>query len=363
MHVLHVIDSLGLGGAERVLVDLANRTVVDGHRASVCVTRTDTRRATELDPRVRLLVLGRTRRVSISAVRTLARWIRSNQVDVIHAHMRSTAANMLALRALRIVRAPIIFHDHYGSIELDRSVPRWFRLVHRYASLYVGVSDALRDWARAAGVPAERSITIGNAIDLAAFQAPRPAQLREELGIDGPVPLAIVVATLRRDKGIDVLLDALAQMRNQGVRVAIAGADGEPAYAAECRRRAGARVMFLGARSDVPALLHAADIGVLASRTESGPLVLAEYVAAGLPVVSTRVGNIGQRLAELGVQGFVPADNVGALASALDEVLDLTPEQRRSRGEAGRRLLGDAWDVRNVMSRWYEVYRDVVARN
>lgn len=363
MHVLHVIDSLGLGGAERVLVDLANRTVADGHQASVCVTRTETTRAGELDPRVGLLVLGRTRRVSIAAIARLARWIRANQVDVIHAHMRSSAANMLVLRALRVVRVPIIVHDHYGSIELDRSVPRWFRLVHRYASLYVGVSDALRDWARAAGVPAERSITIGNAIDLSAFQMPRPAPLREELGADAATPVAIVVATLRRDKGIDVLLDALARMRHAQLRVAIAGADGDPAYAAECRRRAGPHVTFLGARSDVPALLGAADLGILASRTESGPLVLAEYVAAGLPIVSTRVGDIGRRLAELGVEGFVAPDDAAALAGALDQVLELTPAQRRARGEAGRRLLGDAWDVRTVMSRWYEVYRDVLARN
>jgi glycosyltransferase involved in cell wall biosynthesis len=366
LHVMHVIDSLGVGGAERVLVDLANATAADGHRVTVCVTRSDVTRKPELDPRIELLVLDRTRTISPRAIARLRHHVANEHVDVIHAHMRSTAANMLFLRATHMIDRPVIVHDHYGAIETDKSVPLWFQIGHRFASYYVGVSDELRDWARDAGVPAERSITIANPIDLGRFEIALPAPVRSELGIDTHIPVAIVVATLRRDKGIDLLLDALAQMRAT-VCVLFVGADGDGSYAAACRQQARSlglidRVRFLGPRTDVPALLKAADLGILPSRSESGPLVLVEYIAAGLPIVATRVGNIGRRLADAGVPGFVQPGDRDGLRAAVRELLDLSPAARTQRAARGREVIDDQWQVRNAITRWYDVYRHAIAR-
>jgi glycosyltransferase involved in cell wall biosynthesis len=364
LHVLHVIDGLGLGGAERMLVDIANRTVADGHRVSVCVTRDNVTLARELDSRVHVLVLARRARISPVGLAWLARFIRTDRVDVIHVHLRSNLAFVLQLRALRAIATPIVFHDHYGTIEVDTAVPVWFRIGHRFVDRYVGVYDKLTAWARGAGMPAARTTTIPNALDLSRFGAPA-SPIRGELGI-GSATLAVMVATLRRDKGIEVLLDALARTAaREQLRVLVAGTDGEPAYAAQCKARCSELgldrvVTFLGGRTDVPGLLAAADLALLSSHTESGPLVLIEYLAAGLPIVSTRVGDIGRRLAGAGVPGFVAAGDAAAFARELDALLALTPAERRARGELGKQILVEGWDIRSAMPRWYSVYRDAI---
>lgn len=365
MHVLHVIDGLGLGGAERMLVDIANRTVADGGTASVCVTRNATARVPELDPSIGVLILDRKGKFSpVESIRLL-RWIRASRIDVIHAHMRSSTAFVVLLRASRLLRTPIVFHDHYGGIEIDTSVPRWFRLGRRYISYYVGVHQKLCEWARGAGMPASHTEMIPNGVDLARFSAAKPTSLREELGIGADIPLGLLVATVRRDKGIEVLLEAVAASRSRHhVRIAIAGTHTDADYLAECRERCtrlglDGIVTFLGPRDDVPGLLQEADFALLSSHSESGPLVLLEYFAAGLPIVSTLVGDIGRRFAELGVPGFVAPGNIAAYTTELDRLLAMTAAQRRARGEIGKAHLSKHWDIRAAMPRWYEIYRKV----
>jgi glycosyltransferase involved in cell wall biosynthesis len=366
LHVLHVIDGLGLGGAERMLVDIANRTVADGHQVSVCVTRDNVTLARELDSRVHILVLARRARISPIGLARLARFIRGARIDVIHVHLRSNLAFVLQLRMLRAITTPIVFHDHYGTIEVDTSVPAWFRIGQRFIDRYVGVYDKLTAWARRAGIDASRATTIPNALDLSRFSGAPASPIRGELGL-GSATLAVIVATVRRAKGLEMLLDALAKTSaRDAIHVLIAGADGDPDYAARCKARCAelglaGTVTFLGGRTDIPNLLAAADLALLTSHTESGPLVLIEYLTAGLPIVSTRVGDIGRRLAEAGVPGFVEPGDATGFARELDALLALTPAERRLRGERGQQVLVEGWDIRGAMPRWYAVYGEAIA--
>jgi len=207
---------------------------------------------------------------------------------------------------------------------------------------------------------AERITTISNAVDLARLAPSGPARdLRRELGLDGDTALAVIVASLRREKSIEMMLEAVA--RTPRLHLAIVGPDGDPAYAAECRALArGKPVTFLGPSRDLPNLLPSADLGVLSSHSESGPLALIEYLAAGLPIASTLVGDIGHRLAALGVPGFVPPGDVEALARELAALVAMSPAQRRARGAQGRALVAQ-WDLGAVMPRWYDLYRAAIA--
>src|ERR1041385_2477419 len=117
MHILHVIDGLGLGGAERMLVDIANASVADGHRVSVCITRNATTLVPELDSQIDVLVLNRTRQFTPAATHRLAQWQSARHCDVLHVHLRSSVTFMLLVRALEGLRKPIVFHDHYRSEE------------------------------------------------------------------------------------------------------------------------------------------------------------------------------------------------------------------------------------------------------
>jgi glycosyltransferase involved in cell wall biosynthesis len=141
----------------------------------------------------------------------------------------------------------------------------------------------------------------------------------------------------------------------------VIGGKAERDYAAHCMNlciKLGVedRVVFLGPRSDLPDLLQIADFAVMSSRSESGPLVLIEYMAFGLPFVSTQVGDVSNRAERLGMLEFVPPDDPAAMASAMQRLLDLSSAERIRRGEQGREVVRQHFDLRKAMPRWYRLY-------
>jgi glycosyltransferase involved in cell wall biosynthesis len=346
VNVLHVIDALALGGAERMLVEIANRTVADGHHVTVCATRAGGLMQARLDPRIACEVLGRRSRYD---VRPLARMVRlAGDFDVIHCHGRSSFSLLALLAATRTLRTPIVLHDHLG-VEVHPHVPTWIRIARRYLAAYVGVYDQHRTWARRAGIPSERIRVIGNAFD--------PAKLacapREPLA--GAAPRLLFVGGLRREKAVDVLLEAMVGVSG---RLYVVGGDADPSYARACRERAARpdlvdRVVFLGQREDALALATSAELAVHPARSESGPLVIAEYAVLGVPFVATRVGGIARALEAARVGRFVDPDDVNGLATAITDALRAPREP--SSAERARAM----FDIGNVMPRWYEVYASV----
>lgn len=368
MHIMHVIDGLPLGGAERMLVDIANAYVGRGYRASACVTRTCLDLATSLDPRVDIHVLGRRRRFDLRPLRRFARIVRDQGVDLLQAHSRSTFSMLAMVKAMGALRVPVILQDHYGSIEKDRSVPGWFRVAKRFClSHYVGVCPKLGTWAADAGVARDRIQVIGNALDLSRLENSRALDLREAFGLGERDRIGVVVSGIRHDKGIDVLLHALAlRTLPASVKVLVVGGANDPEYFTHCRdlcRQLGldGNVLFVGRRSDVPAIVKGADFALVPSRSESGPLVLIEYLANGLPFVSTSVGDVARQAAEAGLAGFVPPNDAAAFRDAMDALLGCPPSEWRERGAAGRLVAQDCFNIQKVLPRWLEVYKRVLS--
>jgi glycosyltransferase involved in cell wall biosynthesis len=369
MHVMHVIDGLARAGAERMLVEIANRTAADGHRASVCVTRDDLSLAGELRPDVPLHVLRRRRRLSLPEMVRFARIARGSGATLLHVHGRGSLRFVAAVRTLFRLPLPVVFHDH-RSLELDASVPRWLRLWGRHhVSRYVGVYARLGEWAREAGIPGERVEVVENALDLRRFADASPAGIREELGLPNGTVLGVVVGNLRTEKGTELLLRALARCRFPArVKVLVVGADRDPAYGRSVRELSVSlglqdTVLFVGERADVAGIVRACDFGVMPSLSESGPLVLIEFMAAGLPFVSSTVGSISHRVRSLGLPGFVAPDDEEALAAALAELVALSPGERAARGEEGRRIVREHFDIDGVMPAWYRIYAAASGRS
>jgi glycosyltransferase involved in cell wall biosynthesis len=364
MHVMHVIDSLAIGGAERVLIDLANRTAADGHAVSVCVTRSDCTLASELRRGIGLHVLGRRSRFDWKRTRQLGPLTERLRPDMLHVHGRSSMSFVTLTRMIRLVRAPVIFHDQFGKIELDGRVSFWFRATgRRYMDQYVGSSPSLGAWAAHAGIEPSRIHVIGNAPDLQRIQHAPPANLEQRFGLSADSLKGIVVCGVRPEKGILVLLEALKAIRSaQPVSVLIVGGARDACYYQECEACAagsGLRegVKFVGERSDVPSLIKAADFAVIPSLSESGPVVLAEFMAAGLPFVSTLTGEVAARVEALGVPEFVRPGDPHALSDALNRLLGLSADERQSRGKHGQSVAFEYLDIQRVMPQWYEVYK------
>lgn len=190
------------------------------------------------------------------------------------------------------------------------------------------------------GLDPGRVVVIPNGV---AVREVAPAPVRAQLGLTPDARLVLGAGGLEPRKGFDLLLEAVA-MLPPDVHVAIAGEGRERGALAAMasQSRLLGRVHLLGQRSDVPALLRAADAFALPSRVESMPVVVLEAMAAGLPVVATAVSGTREQLDardDRPAAGWVvPIGDAAALAEALAAALDRAGEGGRRAEEAKRRV-------------------------
>lgn len=278
----------------------------------------------------RILALPLARRASISAqiggFRALARMMRAERFDLVHAHM--PLSGFLGRIAARAVGVPVIAYTCHGYLFNQPSpLPRraasfameW--VAGQITNLYLTVSeeeaaDARRLWIN------RRAIAIGNGRNPAQFH-PNPearARIRASLGVPQDRVVIIIVSRLVRHKGHPELLAAMesvpdAELWVVGDRLASDhGEDLEPYFA---RSTLGGRLRRLGYREDTADLLAAADIFALPSHFEGLPMSVIEAMLTGLPVVGTDIRGPREQVVD-GETGFlVPPRSVAPLAAAL----------------------------------------------
>jgi glycosyltransferase involved in cell wall biosynthesis len=281
--------------------------------------------------------------------------------DLVHLHtgradwLGGLAAWQLALPAITTRR-------------MDRPVSRGLRkrfLYRRVVRRAVAISPAVRERLIRGGVALETTRIIPSAVDPDATQprAGRSAtRAREDLKAD--TPCLLVLASLVARKGIDVLLDALAQLDVPSPQPVlwIAG-DGPERGALERRARAlglTQRVRFLGRRDDAGDLLAACDVFVLPSRLEGLGVAALEAMAAARPVVASAVGGLAEAVVHERTGLLVPPEDPGALAAALARLLR-DPSLRARLGEAGPTRVREKYTNESMVEAYEALYAEVLA--
>lgn len=300
-----------------------------------------------------------------AAAIALRRQLRAERVDVLHAHLPLPGA--LARLAARGLPTRVVYTEHTTQ-DVYRPASRWLNAVsYGWQDAVVAVSGPVRASAvRAIGPAAQRRIAVvPNGVDLRELD--RAAALAPD-----PVPpcrrgalRVLVPASLTAVKGHDVLVAALARLRDgRPLDVWLAGEGPRRAAITRDAARRGlggaVRVHLLGHRPDVFALMRAADLVVLPSRSEGLPLALLEARALGRPVIASAVGGIPEavRPEEDGV--LVPAGDPIALARALAR-LAAGPGLRERLGAAAARGARARHDVRDTVTRLEDLYRRLAA--
>jgi glycosyltransferase involved in cell wall biosynthesis len=206
---------------------------------------------------------------------------------------------------------------------------------------------------------------------LTRFETPAdPVRLRRELGLPDYTPLVAVVSRLARLKGIEHFIEAAALLapRYPAVRFLVVG-ETSPTNGSyltllrdlAAQRGIGDRVIFTGRRSDVPALLSSVNVSVMPSLSEALSNVLLESMAAGAPVVATRVGGTPEVLVG-GVSGLlVPPGDPRALVVSISSLLD-NPRLASRLGESARRTVLERFSVEQMVSATEELYMQLLAR-
>ncbi|MEI9811563.1 MAG: glycosyltransferase family 4 protein [Acidobacteriota bacterium] len=227
--------------------------------------------------------------------------------------------------------------------QLDRwSLPR--------AKHVVTVSEAFANDLRRRGVANSRITVLHNAIDPDWGQRANDTALRAEtrakLGIRDNESVLLIVGRLSLEKSHVLLVEAIAQLRTllpgRSVRLLIAG-DGPERPNIEAAARAhgiGPQIIFAGQVSDVLPMYAAADLAVLASKSEGSPNALLEALAASLPVVATSVGGVPEIVTEGETAWLVPPSDAPAMATALADAL-ANPDKAMAMAQRGRQLILD----------------------
>jgi glycosyltransferase involved in cell wall biosynthesis len=278
-------------------------------------------------------------------------------------------ANLLGRVAGRLAGIPVIVssirNENFGGSTRDRIV----RLTN-WASHAVTTNSRL-----AATKLAERRVVAGdrvrvipNSIVVSEFERDPDERyrLRGELGVGEDEFLWVAVGRLDMAKDYPTLLAAVERLvaAGQPTALRVAG-DGPLRGALEVQVRdlgLEERVAFLGPRRDCPALYGAADGFVLSSLWEGLPNVIMEALAAGTPVVATRVGGVGE-LVEDGQSGFlVPPRDAPALVDAMRRLMDTPVEERMRMGLRGRAHMEREYGVESITDMWESLYEDLYGR-
>ena len=304
----------------------------------------------------------------VDAVRT---YRAARRADVVHLNAAAWPALPL-LRALaicaagRLAGAGVVCHVH--SAEINSGVPGAFapsgisRLLLRglrLADAVLAVSEAGRD-ALATHARGRPVAAVDNAVDVRAFGVAPLA---------GDPPRLLFVGVIGRRKGLLELVEALRSLRARGVEAWTLELVGEPAEGEEdaaairsAAEEAGLGGAFVGALGGdaLRERLRAADVFVLPSHHEGQPMAIIEAMAAGLPIVATRVGAVPAMVRD-GVEGLlVEVRDVPSLAAALERVL-VSPDLRRRLGAAARARAEERYDVRRLAESLAPVLRSASA--
>jgi glycosyltransferase involved in cell wall biosynthesis len=360
--VIQLIDTLNVGGAERMAVTIANLLPSESYRSFLCATRRGGMLANEAVPHVTLLTLNRKRRLDVAAIGRLAKRIRREEIRILHAHGTSLFTAVLAARFAPAAR--IIWHDHYGKNLAERR-PAAYRKMARDAHHILVVNTALEQWAQTVlSVPRERITYLPNFVSIApAIHAPKPVLP----GAEGARILCL--ANLRPQKDHGNLLWAMRKVVDNvpQAHLLLVGSTSDTVYAEQVQQKIKTLglqnyVSLLGQRGDGNALMRAADIGVLSSASEGLPLALLEYGAAGLPVVVTDVGQCAEVLDGGNAGILVPSGNAEALANALIALLQ-SPDLRRDYGAKLQARIQAQYSPEAGMRRLQMIYAQVLQDN
>ena len=321
IRIIHLIDTLEPGGSERVAVNIINSLPSDKFDRFLCATRYGGPLMDQLKKDVVFLDLKRKSTFDLLAIIKLLKFIKNNNIQIIHAH--SSSVFMAMVLKLLSPSKKIIWHDHYGSSEYSGRPVFIYRLFLSNVDFVISVNQKLSEWSiKSIRINPKKNKLIPNFIIKS-----------DETDIDnipGTKKFRIVcVANFRPQKDHITLIKAMRIICDQlpDAHLILLGKDVEKEYTSHLLKEIFAlklakNITWFGSVENVQSYLKYCDIGVLSSKSEGLPLSLLEYGLMGLPVVVTNVGQCAEVVdyGELGI--LVEPQQPEALAQAIILLLE-----------------------------------------
>lgn len=322
--ILIIINNLGIGGAERLVVEDINEMIGRGMDVYLLTLKKEKVGKTLIrDCRIEL---PRHFTVDMSDVYDISGWIsvckiiRQIQPKTVITHLWfSNVVGRISAVLLGVPKIVSFEHNMYDTVK------NWkmflVDMVLQYCShTIIAVSDAVKESLVRHGICRHKIHVLVNGIDLHKFQSISPVQ-KKDFGLQDTDFVFVSVARLIHQKGIDVVIEALTRVPHTFLLL-VGDGDKKDMLVQQARERGlESRVIFAGVRNDIPSILSMADCFVLASRYEGLGIVVLEAMATGLPIIVSDFKASSSMITD-GVDGMiVKRDDVAGLSEAMRQVM------------------------------------------
>lgn len=326
MHILHVIESLEFGGAEKVVVHLANR-LVENNQISICLTKREGPLVAELNAKINVYFLNAGEGNNWRIPGEIKKIIKSQGVNVIHSHNWSVYLES-SIAALLVPKVRLIHTIHgkymsYGS-EL---VPKLKIKIRHFLEFFlskrsfriVSVSDSIKKYiGKDIGIRGKKCKTIRNGI--------KPIEYKDKPKVLNSLTRFVTVGRLAKVKNQKLMILAFerALFENHDISLTLIG-DGPERESLEKlvdQLKISKNVNFLGFRNDASQLLLDYDVFLLSSDYEGISIALLEAMSCGMPAISTDVGGISETIIDFKTGLLVPQGALPDYSSAMTKLIN-----------------------------------------
>jgi len=316
MKVLQLIDSLRLGGAEKMSVSYANALAkrIDG--SSLCSTRLEGFLKEELNNSVHYLFLKKKSSLDKNAIFKLKNFIKNNNIDIVQAHGSSYFIAWLVKMIWPNFK--LVWHVHNGASEKMKFFElNILKFISHFFDGIIAVNISLSNWAK-------ENLNCKNVIHLPNFVLDNSSTRGVDLNLMGEADAfkIICVANLRPEKDYSNLIAAFTDFAEEkNVSLHIIGNDEDSIYSKNILKElensvCTNKMFYYGSRRNISHILKQGDIGVIPSRSEGLPVALLEYGLAGLSVIATDVGQCKDVIKKNGI--VVIKENYVSLSKAFN---------------------------------------------
>lgn len=366
--IIHLVEDLKIGGAERVIADIAEG--LDGKKYDVsvwCVTRGGETASELREKGIKVRILGISSYHNPLSIFKLTRLLKDAGPDIVHTH--GYFASVIGRLAARKAHIPaIVTHVHSTYWDYKKRHIRIERRLSRFTHKIICCSKAVENFVKDfENIKDGKTTVIYNGVDEDRFSTLKESKsILAELGIDEGSSVVGTVSALTPHKGHEHLIQAASVVLDTlpSTRFLIVG-DGILRTRLEDQAKnlnINSSVIFTGERKDIPEILSLMDVFILPSFSREGlGLAIIEAMAVKRPVVATEIGGIPEAVIKGKTGLLVPPGDSDALATAIIELIQ-DPKKAKEMGEKGRARVMERFTKTKMLSEIQNVYQSLISR-
>ena len=366
LSVCHLFPALPLHGAENHFYSLARQLDPGKTKNAICLISAEGELVKDFRAMgIPVTLIQKHGRYDISIIWRLRSFLKKGGFDIIHSNLFT--ANLwgrLAAFGLKIPFIVTVHNIHSRHNPMQARIEIFFdRLLVRTTNLLINVSKEVEaSMLRDVGLPSTKLCTIENGIVF-----PEPGDLpskqdaRKSLGLSDTEQVLVVIGRFAAAKNHITFIGSLPDVREKfpHLKVLLVGNGEKEEEIREAIRNSHLEntVILLGLRRDIPTILAASDILVIPSIWEGLPIVMLEAMAAGTPVIATRVGGIPDALTD-GTTGILTTPDAPSLSEAMIRGLSDLPRMAEM-ARSAQKIASNRYNIKRTAARYTDVYRTV----